>query len=166
MLKKVAFVALAGLTFASDGASAAQATANMNVSATVTGTCSVTVGNLAFPTNITTTASAAINATPTSMDVTCTVGTPYTVGISVGNNTFSLPRRMSDGAPTPNTMLYNVCQDAGCTTSWDPIGTPAGNVASSGTGAAQNYAIFGQIPIQSTPPTGAYTDIAVVTVGY
>jgi len=44
------------------------------------------------------------------------------------------------------------------------IGT--NTVASTGTGAAQSFTVYGRIPSQTTPAPATYTDTITVTVTY
>jgi spore coat protein U-like protein len=44
------------------------------------------------------------------------------------------------------------------------IGTDT--VAATGNGAAQPFTVFGQVPAQTTPSPGLYTDTITVTVTY
>jgi spore coat protein U-like protein len=162
MFKKVAFVAVAGLTLASQGASAAQLQSNMAVTAAITGTCTLSANPMAFPNNITTTSS--VITANTTLDVNCTTGIPYTIGINYGANVNGVQRRMNDGGP--NFLSYDLCLDAACTTIYDNIGgNPARLYSSNGSGA-ESIPVYGQLPIQTTPPTGNYADTAVVTINY
>jgi spore coat protein U-like protein len=51
------------------------------------------------------------------------------------------------------------------TSNWgQTVGTDT--VSSTGTGAVQSFTVYGQVPAQSTPAPGAYSDTITVTVTY
>ncbi|MGN8543862.1 spore coat protein U domain-containing protein [Bradyrhizobium sp. 13971] len=45
-------------------------------------------------------------------------------------------------------------------------GTPGSTVPGTGTGLAQNLAVYGRVLPQGTPSPGVYSDTVVVTVTY
>ncbi len=96
--------------------------------------------------------------------VQCTNTTPFNIGLDVGTGAGATVavRKMTSGGATVNYSLYS---DAGHTTVWgNTIATDT--VASTGTGAAQNFTVFGLVPPQTTPAPGTYTDTVTVTVTY
>src|SRR4051794_10334423 len=104
-----------------------------------------------------------INQTST-VQVQCTNTTPYNIGLNAGTATGATvaTRKMTSGA---NTISYSLFRDAGMTTNWgQTVGTDT--VSSTGTGAAQSFTVYGQVPAQSTPAPGAYSDTITVTVTY
>ena len=97
--------------------------------------------------------------------VQCTNGTTYNVGLNAGLGTGATvaSRRMT--GPASATVTYSLYTDATHTTVWgETIGTDT--VAGTGTGAAQAYTVYGQVPAQSTPAVGTYSDTITVTVTY
>jgi spore coat protein U-like protein len=160
MLKKVALLACAAVAIVSTEASAAQITSPMAVTATITGACTMSANAMAFPTNISSTAS--VITSSTTLAVNCTNAVPYQIGIGYGTNLNGVQRRMASGA---NFLEYDVCKDAACTQIYTDLGG-ATTFTGSGTGSAQSITVFGQIRVQTTPPAGAYTDSAVVTINY
>jgi spore coat protein U-like protein len=69
---------------------------------------------------------------------------------------------MTNGATTVSYALYS---NGGRTTNWgNTVGTDT--VSGNGTGASQNYTVYGQIPTQTTPAPATYTDTIIVTVTY
>jgi spore coat protein U-like protein len=154
--------AIFGVILSVPQASAATATSSFNVTMTIQGQCTVasatnlqfgTVGVLANPV----TASSTIG-------VQCTNTTPYNVGLNAGLGTGATvtTRKMTGGGTTVNYTLY---RDAGYTQIWGiTVGTDT--VSGTGTGAVQNLTVYGQVPAQTTPAPGSYTDTVQVTVTY
>jgi spore coat protein U-like protein len=105
----------------------------------------------------------AINQTST-LQVQCTSTTPYDIGLNAGTATGATvtSRKMTSGS---NTISYSLFSDSGMTTNWgQTIGTDT--VSSTGTGGTQSFTVYGQVPAQSTPAPGAYSDTITVTVTY
>lgn len=99
-----------------------------------------------------------------TFSVTCANGTPFNIGLDAG--TFGgatvTTRRMSL-AGTP--VSYSLFRDAGRTSNWgNTVGTDT--LASTGTGSAQAFTIYGRIPPQTTPGAGNYADTVTITVTY
>jgi spore coat protein U-like protein len=155
MFKKVAFIAVAASALASNGAFAATATTPMNVSATITGSCTVSATALAFGSIVLTDAN---RDTTADLTVNCTSTVPYEITI----NGTTGGRAMSFGISSLN---YEVYTDAARTTGWANTSGP-GTVTGTGSGANQTVTVYGRVPVQSTPPAGAYTDTRTVTVSY
>ena len=106
---------------------------------------------------------AAVNQT-SAVQVQCTNTTPYNIGLDAGAGTGATVavRNMTSGANTVNYSLYS---DSGHTTVWGTaIGT--NTVAATGSGASQSYTVYGQVPAQTTPAPGSYSDTVTVTVTY
>jgi spore coat protein U-like protein len=142
-------------------AEASTATGSFNVQVAIASTCVVTSAtNLNFGTQGV--LSAAVNQTST-ITVTCTNTTPYNIGLNQGVNGSSVTtRQMSSGSATIN---YSLFSNAGMTTNWgQTVGTDT--VAGTGNGSGQAYTVYGQIPAQTTPAPGTYTDTITVTVTY
>lgn len=100
-----------------------------------------------------------------TISVTCTSGAGYNIGLDAGLNDGGLginARAMTDGTDFVGYQLY---QDATRTNVWgETIGTDT--VASTGTGGAQAFTVYGRVPPQATPPAGTYNDTVTVTVTY
>jgi spore coat protein U-like protein len=99
-----------------------------------------------------------------TIQVTCTNTTPYTIGLNAGTGSGATvaARKMSSGGNTVNYALYS---DAAHTTIWG--NTPASDtVAGTGTGAAQSFTVYGRVPPQGAPAPGNYSDTITVTVMY
>ena len=116
----VSGMALVAASFG-DTASAATATANLGVSATVTNNCTISTAALAFGSYdpVVTHASTNLDGTGT-VTVACTKGVAPTVGLGLGSNATGSTRRMTDGSS--NFLTYEVYSDAGRTTVWSDSG--------------------------------------------
>lgn len=135
----------------------------MGVSATVLNACLVTATNMAFgsynPTSATPT-----DATST-INVTCTPGTSFNVGLNAGSTggaTVST-RQMLNGA-TP--LSYELYSNAGRSTNWG--NTPGTDTVAqtASTILPISFTVYGRIPQQQSVGAGSYTDTVTVTVSY
>lgn len=146
MKKLLVIAAIAALT-AMAGTAMAAATADLDVSATVIASCSMTGGSLAFgeldPTN-------PVEKTSNSngVTVTCTNGTTYALAGNDGINADGTQKRLTDGSG--NYIPYTV--------------TIPGS--GSGTGLAVGVTIGGTIAANTynTAPAGSYTDTIELSV--
>ena len=137
-------------------------TSTFSVQLTITASCIISsASSLTFaPSGVIATA---MNQTST-VQVQCTNTTPFNIGLNAGTATGATvtTRKMTSGS---NTINYSLFSNAGMTTNWgQTIGTDT--VSSTGTGAAQSFTVYGQVPAQSTPAPGAYSDTITVTVTY
>ena len=154
-LNKIFVIGAAALTTSAPSNAATQA-ANMNVNASIAGTCTIGATTLNFgqyagtQTDVTTTVA-----------VQCTNLTAYTVGMANGNN-FSTSRRMTAGAG--NFLTYGLYQDVAHATPW---GNAAGSwVAGTGNGTSQTLNIYGSMPSGQSAAVGTYNDTVVMTITY
>jgi len=155
-------LALGGFAAALSGSGVDAATANatFTVTANVVTTCSVVDNNLNFG-NYTT----ALLTGTTTISATCTVGTPYTLGLDQGAfpGATVTTRGMTGPGVTP--LDYGLFQDAGHTINWG--NTPGvDTVAGTGNGASQPVTVFGQIPAAQSPAPGSYSDTITVTLTF
>ena len=100
------------------------------------------------------------------ISVTCTTGVKYTVGLSNGSNGGTSPiNRFLANPATGQKITYGIYQNAALTQQW---GSTVGSntIAGTATGLTQAYNAYGQIPTQSTPAGGSYTDTVVITLSY
>jgi spore coat protein U-like protein len=151
-------------------AQAGTATANLTVQMTITASCTINAATLTFPstpgTNLLTTAVTG----STTVSVTCTSGSPYSIGMNNGVNVSGTQRRMANGA---NFLNYGLYVDAAFANPWT---TGSANNActttndcylGTGSGSAQSVNIYGQVPTTATAPvTGTYTDTVTMTITY
>ncbi|MFO1185547.1 MAG: spore coat U domain-containing protein [Bauldia sp.] len=128
-------------------------------SAAIEKDCVVSAGNVSFGTHGLLSSSLTSSGVVT---VKCTPATDYSVALSNGNNGASPgERKMKNGSET---VTYGLYRDTGRTNLW---GDTAGFLASAtGSGANQNFTVYGLVPAQPTPSPGNYTDTVVVTVTY
>lgn len=141
------------------GADAATAPATIAVSATVLSFCTIAALPLAFGNY-----SQAVLAAASSVTITCTLGTPYNVGLDVGTGTGATiaSRKMTFGA---NLLSYGLFSDPAHSVVWGPtIGT--NTVVGTATGLPQILPIYGQIPASQLVGPGAYLDTITATVTY
>lgn len=154
-------IVTAGLLMAAPLSIAAQVTAPFTVSATVVRGCAISAGDLTFGNY------PAIAVPPTvlgtsTISVTCELGDTYTIGLSDGVNAVGVQRRMARVAVPVAYLSYNLFQDAGLAVIWRDTGPT--RVSGVGSGAAQLYTVYGQLPGAQTVPVGAYIDTVTVTV--
>ncbi|QND52799.1 spore coat protein U domain-containing protein [Phyllobacterium sp. 628] len=103
-----------------------------------------------------------------SIQVQCTNGTALKIGLGAGTNASTAndvnTRRMKSGTEFISYQLY---QDTAHKSVWGNTTDTASNVVSlTADGTIQSKQIFGQIPAQTTPADGTYTDTVVVSVSY
>ena len=141
-MKKYVLAALTCLAGVALAGSAFAATANLDVSATVSATCAIQGGTLDFGSLDPTTAPL-VNATSTGVTVTCTNNTAYTITDSLTSHAGQL----SDGSG------HNIPYSISYTGSGTGDGT-AHAVDITGTIAASTY---------NTMPAGSYSDTVTLT---
>ena len=154
----------AGLLTAAPLSIAAQVSTPFTVSANVVRRCAVAATNLAFGAYPATAGAAPVLATST-ITVTCNVGETYRLGLNNGVNASGggpvAQRRMADAAQI-RYLNYNLFQDPARTQKWGDTGSD--RVPGTGTGSAQTYTVYGQLPGSQVVPVGAYVDTVTVTV--
>ncbi|MBO9707629.1 MAG: spore coat U domain-containing protein [Caulobacter sp.] len=136
--------------------------ATFTFSATLVPDCQVAASALNFGTVGVLTAN---RDSSTSLNVTCTSGTTYNVGLDNGlTGAGPVSRQMKMGAETVTYGLYkNNARDQ----PWGLVGQGAGFVVGgAGTGSAQPLTVYGRVPPQTTPSPGPYADTVVATVTY
>jgi spore coat protein U-like protein len=152
----------AGIVLVPQAASAATVTDTITVTANVQSACVVAASKLAFG-NYNPTSSSNVDATAT-VNVTCTQGTPYNVGLNAGTTTGGTTtlRKLNSSGHTLNYALYS---DSGRTTNWgNTVNTDT--VAGTAGTSATAYTVYGRIPGSQNTTAGAYTDSVTVTVTY
>ncbi|MDQ8038785.1 MAG: spore coat U domain-containing protein [Rickettsiella sp.] len=144
---------------------AATVTGSLPVSATVISNCALgTIAPVAFGNYDPTSATA--NNNQGSINVICSNGTTYNIGLNPG--TFSgatvTTRRMT-GTPPGTPLSYSLYRDSGRTLNWgQTIGTDT--LALTGTGVTQTSTVYGQIPALQTVTVGSYADTVTITVTF
>jgi spore coat protein U-like protein len=144
-------------------------TGSLTVTMTITAGCTITSPTLTFPSTVGTALTAAAVPASTTVSVTCTNGSPYTIGMGQGGNYTTSNRMVSSG----NYIPYGLFVDAALTHPWTTGANPTTCTTSNdcsigtGTGSAQTITIYGNVPIMAVAPTvGTYTDTVVMTVTY
>lgn len=148
----------------------ATTTGTLTVQMTITASCTVGSATLDFGSNSgTALLSAAVNAT-TTVSVTCTNGSPYSIGMDNGAHASGAQRRLNTGA---NFINYNLYTDAARLNAWTTASssttctTSNSCVTGTGNGSAQSTTIYGTVPIPgSAPAAGSYSDSVTMTVTY
>jgi spore coat protein U-like protein len=160
---------LVGLTSA-PMAQAGTATANLTVQIVITASCTINAATLDFGSNAGTTLVSANVDAATTVSVTCTNGSPYSIGMDNGANVSGSQRRMKNGA---NFLNYNLYVDSGRTNAWTTAASNSTCTSANscflgtGSGSAQSVNIYGRVPTTgSAPPTGTYTDTVTMTITY
>jgi len=157
----LAMVVTVGLTTGFTGANTGQLT----VTASVAAVCLIGNATLAFgaynPTSAT-----AVSAT-TNVTLTCTLSTPYGIGMSAGGATGATvtTRAMTVTGGGTSTLGYGLYQDAAHMTNWTNA-TNSYTATSSGTSLTNTVPIYGLIPASEAAPVGSYTDTVVMTVNF
>lgn len=140
---------------------AASISTTFNVTATVQASCGVTAADLDFGAYM----PGSDAANDTTIDVTCTNGTAYTIALDGGSVAHDVSaRQMSDG--NSHTLAYGLYTTAGFTTAWGDGTGATTTVSGTGDGSAQPATVFGQLPAGQYVPAAPYADQITVTVTY
>lgn len=162
-MRREIILSLAALTATAAGtAQAATATSTFAVSAAVLTSCQVTATPLAFGA-YDPAAGSAIDAA-NSLVVTCTTGTPYTVGLNAGAGAGATVaiRKMNNG---PDLLNYSIYSDAARTSIWGAtVGT--NTFAATAGVLPATIPVYGRVFAGQNVTAGAYTDLINVTVNY
>ena len=163
-MKRVLAAALILGGLAAAGAAQAQSTTgSLTVNASVADNCTVSSPTLDFGSTVNvlggnTDASATIN-------VTCTVGTAFFLGLGDGLNYVNPNRRMRIGA-TASYLNYELYRESGRTSRFGDTDDTNDRVGETGQGSsADAIVVYGRIPSgQTTATVGSYTDTVGITV--
>lgn len=173
LINRIIWVVAASLVCLSTSpmAQAGTATANLTVQITITAACTINAATLNFGASVPGTTLVASNVdASTTVSVTCTNGSPYSIGMDNGANVSGSQRRMKSGS---NFLNYNLYVDAGLTNAWTTAASSSTCTTSNscflgtGNGSSQSVSIYGRVPsIGIAPPTGSYTDTVTMTITY
>lgn len=137
---------------------------SFTVSLTIQADCDITANPLDFGT------SGIIHANldqTTTVNVTCTKGTAYNVGLDQGSvSGSSVTTRLlgGTGSPVP-TVNFGLYRDSARTQNWgQTVGTDT--LSGTGTGASQSLTVYGRVPTQTAPIAGAYSSTITATVTF
>ena len=139
-------------------------TADLDVTATVEDSCTVSDTTMTFPTM------SVVNGTnhdsSATVSLTCTLGADYNVSLDMGlqEDTGAGVRRLHDST-TGEYIPYDLYHTSVGGTLWDDtvVYDPAGTA----TGGADSFVVFGRIPSTAANVTaGTYTDTVTITIGF
>ncbi len=156
-------VGAAAILMGSAASQAATQTSTFNVTATVVSACALSAANLAFgnydPLSVVNTDGS------TTITVTCSLLTPYNLGISAGTYGSGVSARQMQIAAGTDTLDYSLFRNALRTLNWGiTIGTDT--LSAVGIGVAVPTTVYGRIPNSQNAPIGSYSDTVTVTVTY
>lgn len=137
------------------------------VSATVQKNCTVSANNLTFNAVAAGTATAPGS---TTLSVTCTVSTPYTVGLAPLNVSSTTGAGTMNGTGgNANTVQYQLYSNSGLSQAWGntaTAGSTGNGVAGSGTGSAQSMTVYAKTTSSTDVTPDTYSDTVQVNVNY
>lgn len=133
----------------------------MTVSAVVHDVCSVAATPLSFGL-YQSSATGPLDATA-QVQVNCTLGTAYSVGLGTGAAASAAQRELSNGAN--GNLAYTLYQDAAHSVVWGDS-TGVNTVSGTYTAAQQPLAVYGRISGGQAVAAGSYSDTITVTITY
>lgn len=158
--------ALIGCIAPSQAANPATASGTFQVGATILVACNVTGSTLTFGGAIDPLQTPGPVDASTTLNVTCTKTTPYSVALNAGTNAGSGSnfgsRVMKSGN---NNLPYQLYLDAGRTQVWGD-GNSSGLFTGTGTGSQQQLTVYGRLPSLNGIVPGSYADTVTLTITY
>jgi spore coat protein U-like protein len=140
---------------------AASISTTFNVTATVQASCGVTAADLDFGAYM----PGSDAANDTTIDVTCTNGTAYTIALDGGSVAHDVTaRQMSDSGS--NRLSYELYTDSSFATVWGDGTLATATISGTGNGAAQPATVYGRVPAGQYVPATNYADQITVKVTY
>lgn len=134
--------------------------------ANVSNSCTVAASDLAFGTH--SHLASAINAS-TSLGVSCSVGTPYSVrmdGGTTANNVADRRMGRNGTGPAAQGVAYQLRHGSPNGPLWGDGTSGTTALGGTGTGGAQTVPVYGRVLPQAVPLPGRYEDTVTVTVQY
>lgn len=102
-----------------------------------------------------------------AIQVQCTRGTPYSIGLGSGENATDVNSRRMRGQATADEYVSYQLYKAAARGSGDVWGdTGAGLLSRTATGDAESWTVYGRVPPQTTPSAQLYQDNVLITVSY
>jgi spore coat protein U-like protein len=140
------------------------ATANLNISASVNKTCTITTTPVAFGIYdpVVTNASTPLDATGTVV-VTCTKGAGTRIDLGNGGNFLAGARRMAGGS---DFLTYELYSDTGRTTVWGSGTTNGNTIGAAPSKAARTVTVYGRVGAGQDVSAASYTDTVVATINF
>jgi spore coat protein U-like protein len=154
-------IALAGATpMLADAAS--PKTTTFTVSLTIQADCAITANPLDFGSTGLITSNLDQS---TTLNVTCSSGTAYNVGLDGGTVSGTAINARLLGGTGSNTVNFGLYRDSARTQNW---GNTVGTDTQSGTGngSGQSLTVYGRVPTQTAPAAGAYSSTITATVTF
>jgi len=143
-------------------------TATFVVSLTVSSDCSISANPLPFGTATSALATTAITHN-TSLSVTCSNGTGYTLSLDKGSTTGSAisSRLLGGTGSNTQTVQFQLYIDSGLSNVFGDGTSGNGNtVSGTGTGSAVSIPIYGQVPAQAIPLADSYSSTETATISF
>ncbi|MGY2288577.1 Csu type fimbrial protein [Pseudomonas sp. SDO528_S397] len=142
-------------------------TASLTVNLTVNNDCTISAPNISFGGAPVISGFSTINQT---INVSCTKGSPYTVGLDAGQNANGGRRRMVSSG---NFLSYDIFKSAGNTV-WGSVGAARRSSGDAEVNPGNGLGLGSQVfnynakvyTDQVTPPAGAYVDNVILDVGF
>lgn len=153
------------------GAHAATATSTFKVTLTITESCTIstpTPTDVAFGSQTRATAAVNLNVTGT-LNVNCSAGTTYNIGLNGGSNSTGTAGSPAAGErrmklTTGSTLVpYELYQAVGTTFWGNTVGT--NTVSGTGTGSATSLSVHGKLT-STNFAAGSYEDTVTATITY
>ena len=163
------FVLFASALVASDSAYAAQASTNMNVSADVANSCTVSVGNMAFGTIPVTAGHPSTTIThDVTLTITCSVDpVDAKIVFNDGLNAGATARQMKKGTST-DLIPYDIYYGSAAPANEITLGDTGKNlVRANFTNGVWSSTVVGEVhDTTPIPGSGTYLDTVLITVDY
>ncbi|CAB3646249.1 MAG: spore coat U domain-containing protein [Achromobacter sp.] len=135
----------------------------LTVQATVQKNCSINTTNMAFaPQGL---LKQAVTATA-QITVLCTNNNAFAVALNGGSVAGNVLARKMKHATAADTVSYQLYHDSNYATVWGDGVTGGTALNSTGTGANQQFTVYGRVPAQTTPRPGNYSDTILVTITF
>ncbi|MDQ7968211.1 MAG: spore coat U domain-containing protein [Oxalicibacterium faecigallinarum] len=167
MSKLLKAVVVCSAALVSSASWSATASTTFQVTATILSSCTVAGTTLNFGSNIDPIAASVPLDSTSTLTVTCSNTTPYTVALSAGSNaggaTNFTSRAIKNGSSTLGYQLYT---DSSRTTVWGNGTSSSSTVPGTGSGSNQTLSIYGRLPSLTGAVPGNYTDTVTVTITY
>lgn len=164
MRKSLCALALSCTLIIGSSAGAATTTGILTVQATVVAACAVGSSTLVFGT-----VDPAVGTTTlpnVNVNVTCTQGTSFAVGLGDGANASGTQRRMK-GASQSQYLSYDLFRDSTGTQRFGDSVTAQRLIGQTGLGAVANtIPVYGAISAGQSAPADTYSDTVPITVYY
>jgi len=143
---------------------AQSASANLQVTASVSKNCTITTSPVNFGAYDPITAHKTSNLDGQgTLTVTCTRGAGAKVALAAGANALGTVRRMQDGAASY--LTYELYQDSSRSTPWGE-GTSAKDLATALNSSPRDFVVYGRVPSGQDAAVGNYNDTVVATVNF